>query len=234
MSGKVSILILTLDRYWLTRYCIENAIAASGHEDLEILILDNGSTDQRVVDWGKSIATNHFTETENIGVSRGYNKLLKEATGDYICTISNDMLLSQDWLKQMVHYNQIVGCSGITAIHCLLDKGKVGQRPHGIYMPETGLVYSNWLWNRKLIKSIGGFNPVYIYGCDDSEYCFRAKAMGYANYYIPFAYCLHMGDDMGETSDYRKMKTAQLAQAEAILKQEVTRMREQNNYYIPL
>ena len=232
MSGKVSILILTLDRYWLTRYAIEHAISVAGHDNLEILVLDNGSTDQRIIDWGKQFSIRHIREKENTGVAPGYNRLLKEATGDYLVTISNDMLLSQDWLKKMLHYNNLIPKSGITAIHCLLDKGEKNKQ--GIFVPKTGLVYSNWLWSRNVLEKVGGFNEVYKYGCEDSEYCFRANQLGFINYYIPFTYCMHGGEDFNENSEYRKMKTARLAQAEAILKQEVSRMRSENNYYLPL
>lgn len=232
MSSKVSILILTIDRYCLTRYSIERSLDCCGHDNIEVLILDNGSQDPRIIKWGKGYATKHFQEIENIGVSKGYNKLLKEATGDYVVTISNDMLLSHGWLSNMIHFNKTVPSSGITAIHCLLDKGE--QQPSGIFIPKSGLVYSNWLWNRDVLNKVGAFNPKYSYGCEDSEYCFRANKLGFINYYVPNTYCTHAGEDYMERDDYRKMKDDRLKSATEILKSETDRMRSENNYYIPI
>lgn len=229
---KVSICILTLDRYWLTQYTMEVSIAHAGHDNIEILILDNGSADERIINWGKKFATKHFQEPINIGVSQGYNKLLKESTGYYIVTISNDMILSPGWLANMIKYNRLILTSGITAVHCLLDKGE--KQPSGIFIPKSGLVYSNWLWSREVLNRVGGFNPKYTYGCEDSEYCFRAIQLGYTNYYIPDTYCTHAGEDYMERDDYRKMKDSHLDIATSRLAKEVERMREENNYYIPL
>lgn len=231
MQPKVSICILTMDRYWMTRYCIEHSLANCGHDNIEVLILDNGSRDGRVIYWGEQLADQYIIETENIGIAAGYNKLFRLATGDFICTISNDMLLSANWLRDMIHYNTTIPNSGITAIHCLLDKGELKD---GVYQPTSGIVYSNWLWSKKLLKDIGGLNPVFYYGYDDAEYCYRAKMSGYINYYIPFHYCIHCGEDFYQDSEYRKLKDKKLKENRDIFKNNIDHFKRSGHYKIPL
>ena len=51
MKPKVSLLLLTQDRYQMTKYCLENLLSKIGDIDYELLIFDNGSNDKRIFDY---------------------------------------------------------------------------------------------------------------------------------------------------------------------------------------
>ena len=46
----VSLLLNTIDRYDLTVKCIGGALANCGYSPIELLVCDNGSKDQRVIE----------------------------------------------------------------------------------------------------------------------------------------------------------------------------------------
>ena len=232
MNEKVSICILTLDRSELTKYCVERSIACCGYDDIEILILDNGSREGEVIHWGEQFADRHFIEKENKGIPAGYNDLFRNSKGRYLCTISNDMLLTSNWLRDMVLWNKKIPNSGITGIHCLFDKGKCNA--DGKYVPESGMVYSNWLWNKDVVEKIGGLNPALYYGYDDSEYCFRANRAGFVNYYIPWHYCIHCGEEFNNSTEYRKMKDKRLKESKVLFETYIDYIRKTGNIKIPL
>ena len=233
---KVSICLLTIDRYQMTRYCLDNLLSKAGIErnEIELLILDNGSKDKRVIEYCKSIANVFIQEPKNIGVSKGFNKLFRKAKGEFICTIGNDITIDNNWLKDLIHYNSTIKNSGISAIYCLLDKGIYNNKLN-VFVPSSGLVYGIALWNKLLMDKIGGFDEsLNGYGYEDSQFCFRAFKTGYMNYYIPDQYSTHLGEDMNQDSEYRKKKDDNLKKNLPIFQASIQKMIQTNNYKIKL
>jgi GT2 family glycosyltransferase len=234
--AKISLCLLTIDRYQMTKFCLADLLAKTGidNKNIELLILDNGSKDKRVINFGKNVSNFHIAEQTNIGVSAGFNKLFRLATGDFIVTIGNDITATQNWLKDLIYYNENIKNSGVSAIYCLLDKGLYNKKLD-VFMPNSGLVYGIALWNKNLLNKIGGFDEnLKGYGCEDSQYCFRANKTGHINYYIPKQFSVHLGVDLNENSDYRKAKDEDLKNNLQVLKNSIEKMNKLNNYKIKL
>ena len=245
----VSVCLLTIDRYWVTRYTIENLLENSKGVELELLVLDNGSKDKRIVEYlsgliKRKIYSNLLTvgiieEKENIGVAKGFNKLFKEAKGDYICTVGNDILVDENWLSDLVYYNKTIQKSGLTSIYCLLDKGQLTPKLSNedtlinVWQNKNNLVYGVTLFNKEIFKEVGYFDErLGLYGCEDSQFAWRLSMLGYENYYIPGQSSIHIGNDMGEESEYRKSKTDNLKIAEAKLAESINEMKKTKKYFI--
>jgi GT2 family glycosyltransferase len=65
-----------------------------------------------------------------------------------------------------------------------------------------------------LRNKLGKFCEDYgVYGLWDSDYSIRAAKAGFENYYIPGLKSDHFGNDVGENSEYRKMKDESLNKA---------------------
>jgi GT2 family glycosyltransferase len=234
--AKISLCLLTIDRYQLTKFCINDLLSKTGidNKDVELLILDNGSKDKRIIDYGITVANVHIKEPTNKGVSAGFNKLFKLATGDYIVTLGNDITVTQNWLKDLIFYNENVKNSGVSGIYCLLDKG-IYNKDLKVFMPNSGLIYGVALWNRNLLNKIGGFDEsLKGYGCEDSQFCFRSNKTGHINYYVPNHYSVHLGVDFNEDNEYRKKKDADLKNNLIVLKTSIEKMNKLNNYKIKL
>jgi GT2 family glycosyltransferase len=245
----VSVCLLTIDRYWITRYTIENLLKNSGGVELELLVLDNGSTDKRIIPYiqqlietkkySNLITVGIIEEEVNIGVAKGFNKLFKEAKGNYICTVGNDILVDVNWVLDLVYYNSMVQKSGLTSIYCLLDKGK--YRPLltnddgflNVWQNDNNLVYGVTLFNKELLNVAGYFDErLGFYGCEDSQYAWRLSMLGYHNYYIPGQSSIHIGNDIGDESEYRKNKNNNLKISELKLAESINDMKKTKKYFI--
>ena len=242
----ISVCLLTIDRYWTTRYVIETLLSNTELE-VELLVLDNGSKDIRAIDFvEKLVESKKFNnlirvgtirESENIGVSQGLNKLIKEATGEYICIAGNDILLNKNWLNDLLYYNKLVKDSGITAIHCVKSKGKfsplldIHDEFVNVWKTEDSLVYSTWLFKKSLLESVGTFDErLSKYGLWDGQYCWRLCQLGYNNFYIPEQYSFHLENDFNLKSEYRILKDAELKKAEENLVKIKEEMTKSKNY----
>ena len=233
---KVSICMLNIDRYIIGRYVLEKNLLNCGIplQDIELLILDNGSKDKRAIDYLSGIANVFIQEQENIGVAKGFNKLLRKAAGQYVCLFDNDIILSDNWLKDFISFNKRVPKSGISAIHCVLEKG-IHIPKYNIYVPDNGTVYSTRFFHRSLLESIGGFNEnLSTYGYEDSELTYRTATAGYINYYLPNQYSTHYGADFGAKTEFRKFKDEELKANQSKFFEAIKSVKETGKYKIPL
>lgn len=88
---KVSVIIPTYNRSALACKTVESALAQS-MEDVEIIVVDDGSTDdtpQKMAAFGDRI---HYVRQQNGGVNNARNHALRLARGEYIATLDNDDL----------------------------------------------------------------------------------------------------------------------------------------------
>lgn len=235
---KVSICMLNIDRYWLSRYVIENNLSLCGVplDEIEILILDNGSTDKRMIDYAASIADVHIIEESNIGVAKGYNKLFRIAKGDFICLPNTDIIMGKDWLKDLIYFNKKIEKSGITGIHCESDKGRlINYNGKMIWQRENNTIDGVTLFHKKMFEVVGGFDESFSkYGFEDNEYAIRMSLLGYANYYIPFQYGVHLGNDYNHNTEYRMQKNKETAIAKPSFLKKLQTIRAEKAYKIPL
>lgn len=224
--------MLNIDRFQMGKLCLETALSNCGLNDIELLVLDNGSTDKRAIEYLSKIADVFISEKQNIGVAKGFNKLLRKATGQYIALIDNDILLNKGWLKDLLYFNKQIKNSGISAIHCVLEKGEYNGN---VFLPPNGIVYSTRFFNRAFLNNAGGFDEtISIYGYEDSQYCIRSVVGGYMNYYIPNQSSIHLGEDFSSDNEFRKFKNEQLKINLPKFQESIRKVVDNRNYKIPL
>ena len=219
IKPKISLLLLTFDRYQMTKYTLTNLLAKAGYSDFELLILDNGSADSRTTcltaekDFPAVQSGSLITEQTNIGIAAGYNKLLKKAKGDYIVFLTNDILLGDNWLVDLLHYNNEVDKAGLTTIFLEGEKGyftkQLTDKDDFIYVwkPTNNITSGVSMISRLALEAVGGFDETLgIYGKERDQYAHRLSMLGYNNFYIPGQCSTHLGRDLNEDSDYRHKK----------------------------
>jgi glycosyltransferase involved in cell wall biosynthesis len=125
---------------------------------------------------------------------------------DAIVYGANDIQLPNDWLKHMVHYAERIPNTGMCGIHCV--EGLADQiEMNGLMIHPTYTAFANVLIPMKVIEDIGYMNEDHDpYGMQDSDYALRLNNSGYINYYIPNLKQEHIGHDVGNGTEYRKMK----------------------------
>lgn len=120
MKPEVTVVIPTRNRAAVLRHCLEAIATLRGAPDKrEILVVDNGSTDEtpRVVaesDLMKAGTTCRYVWEGNLGASHARNRAVREAHGEIICFLDDDSPPDPSWLTELtaVFQDPLVGCAG--------------------------------------------------------------------------------------------------------------------------
>lgn len=154
----VSIIIPTKNGYNDVKRCVTSIIEKTTYKNYEIIIADNGSTDEKMKELYAS-----FEETlqerfrvTTIDIPFNFSKInniaAKDAKGKYLLFLNNDTeVINADWLTLMVSFGQLerVGCVGAkllypnnTIQHAGVILGLGGIAGHGHYgYPHGDLGY---------------------------------------------------------------------------------------------
>ena len=123
-SPLVSIVIPTKNQYKVVKRCIASIYEKTTYENFEIILVDTGSTDKRVLSWYKRLADQH----ENIKIvdwpeqpfsyARSCNEGARHAKGELLVMLNNDTeVITPDWLEKLAGDAQR---KEIGAVGCLL------------------------------------------------------------------------------------------------------------------
>lgn len=104
MQNLVSVIVPIYNSEKYLQECI-NSIIAQTYKNIEILLINDGSTDKSVeicLDMLKKDKRIFFLSQNNGGVSRARNRGLQEAKGKYICFIDSDDLVAKNYIATLV------------------------------------------------------------------------------------------------------------------------------------
>ena len=114
---KISVIALTYNNLNLTKLCLNSLLHWSDYPNLEIIIVDNNSSDN---------TPNYLTELNarhpaiqiiqnkaNEGFAKGNNIGLTAATGDYLVVLNNDTVVTPGWLLTMLRHLQADSSIGL-------------------------------------------------------------------------------------------------------------------------
>lgn len=106
----VSVAIVTYNNLELNRQCLQSVLAHTDYPNLEIIVVDNGSSDG-TPQLLRAFARDHRRLTvvlnpENKGFAAANNQALAIAHGAYLCLLNNDTVVSGRWLTTLVGHLQ--------------------------------------------------------------------------------------------------------------------------------
>lgn len=230
---KVSVLLLTIDRYHLTKEYVGKALKQAGIP-FDLCITDNGSTQPEIFQWCEAQnPTLYIKNGENKGTAQSLNKMIDMNPSDYYVFIGNDIELPNNWLKMLVEHGEAIPETGVAGI----DWRGMAHLYHRTQINgKTVLVNENAFGttfiSHKTREKVGKFCEDYgVYGLWDSDYHFRCRCAGLTNYYLDGVTSHHFGDDVGENSPYRRMKNESLQRAKPIF-DENWKKYEKGDFYI--
>ena len=105
---RVSVIIPSRNGFPLISRLLDDLLKRTDYPDLEIIIVDNGTTDKKVLDLYEMMRKTHPAfraeiEAEPFNFSRQINRGLRLAQGEYLLLLNNDVeVLDSSWLKEMV------------------------------------------------------------------------------------------------------------------------------------
>lgn len=201
------------------------ALAAQSYAPLEIIAVDNASTDGSG-DW---IATHHPTvrlirNAENTGFGGACNAGLAAAKGDVLVLLNQDTIVQPEWLSALMKALEAESGIGIAGSKALYPDGTIqhagavidarGASEHlGYHQPDTGqfdqqkdvdyVTGASLAIRRTLYEQIGGFDPgFYPAYLEDVDLCYRARAAGWRVAYVPTSVLVHNERSAAATPDY--------------------------------
>ena len=214
MPSLVSVVVAN----WNGRAHLEKcftSIAAQTYPAVEIILVDNGSTDGSAA-W----AAEHFPEARvianprNLGFAAANNQGIRVGRGEYFALLNNDAWVEPDWVaalvtaverqprvgmaaSQMVFADQpeIINSTGICVDRCGLTWDRQGGQaaqpaagqPRYVFGPSAGAA----LYRRELFADVGLFDEDFFAYLEDVDLAWRARWRGWEALYVPAARVYH-------------------------------------------
>jgi len=210
----VSIVVLNFNGKKYLPNCL-SSISRLSYKNLEVIFVDNGSTDGSVEYVSKNFPRVRIIRNErNLGFAEGNNVGIKNSSGEIIALISNDVYVDPNWLNEHLKILNSSEKIGVTASKMLMhrspkminsaggmmdiygfgrDRG-FGEMDQGQFEKIEETFYScggAMVIKAKILKEMGYFDPVYFIFHEDTDLCWRARLMGYKVIYIPSAIVYH-------------------------------------------
>lgn len=165
------------------------------------------------------------------GIAAALNEGLEKAWNyDAMVKFDNDIVMPNGWLKQMVNYASTIPNTGSCGIHCVEGTGSP-EHVNGLAINRIPTAFGNVLIPAKAFREAGYFSKEYDpYGMQDSDYAYRLSKLGFIHYYIPGMTSTHIGHDVGQNTEYRKMKDEGLSKSQDIWDKLTAWYDSTNNY----
>lgn len=201
------------------------ALAELNYSDLEIIAVDNASTDNSA-GW---IATHYpnvrlIRHEENKGFGGACNAGLAAAKGDVLVLLNQDTIVRREWLAALVKTLAEDDTIGIAGSKALYPNGTIqhagaaidarGVSEHFGYRQEDKGQFDRLMevdfvtgaslaMRRALYEQIGGFDPGFFPAyLEDVDLCYRARAAGWRVVYVPESVLIHNERSSAATPDY--------------------------------
>ena len=201
---RFSVVIPTHNRLSTLRQCL-TAVLEQAYPDNEVIVVDDGSTDDTEVIILCEFPTVHYFRQENAGPAAARNRGIAAATSDIIAFTDDDCLPPSDWLARLAEgfrrYPNITGVGGpllapasvratnilaryeeyvVRALYGACDDEVVG----GYSCPAGGT--NNMAYRRDALQAIGGFDPAFPYpAAEDADLKWRLAQTGAQFLYTP-------------------------------------------------
>jgi GT2 family glycosyltransferase len=218
--STVSVIIATYNRASLLEECLQHLAQQSFGRGDEVVIADNGSTDQTGIVVARHAPTFPASLSRIVeptpGKSHAVASALRVASGAIVALTDDDVNVSKDWLSELrgaltdddvgvaggpvdprwehpaPAWLQLAGHKRLGAPLGLLDYG-----PTPAALGARTLLGSNMAVRRSVLQQLGGFSPRLgklrgtLLSGEDHELCHRIQTAGFGARYVPSARVTH-------------------------------------------
>ena len=222
---NLSIIIATWNTADTTLKCVQSIKKYLPVFDYEIIVVDNGSSDDTVAKLKKESGVVIVENKTNLGFGGGNNIGAKVAKGEYLLFLNSDMELLDNKLIDMFNYinsHPEIGLISPKFLNIdLSDQGSVfppqtllnafkefwlGQNTYSKYVPvgkqpvEVFSVSGGAVMIKgSLFEKIGGWDKRYFMFYEDLELCRQVKKLSYEIYYYPECRIIHRHGASGKS-----------------------------------
>ncbi|AHC81382.1 glycosyl transferase [Pseudomonas monteilii SB3101] len=218
---RVSLIVPTRDQYKLLHACIEGLLNNTDYPDLEIIVVDNQSSDPDTLAYFDDIKARGVIVLEHpypFNYSTINNRAAGFASGELIGLVNNDIeIIESGWLKEMVtqvyrpgvgavgakllwpnrmvqHGGVVVGVNGLAA-----HTGNTLQENDSGYLGlnqiahrQSAVTAACLLIRKTIFDSVGGLDEIaFPVAFNDVDLCLRIQEKGLHSTWTPFAQLIH-------------------------------------------
>jgi glycosyltransferase involved in cell wall biosynthesis len=214
-KANISIIVCTCNRAGMLPQAIRSLLEqkTASHFKFEILIVDDGSTDNTADVVASLMAENpaaplRYRYKSPGGVADARNFGARHAAGEWIAFFDDDQIADSEWLSELIAIarEKNAECVG-GSVSLLLPESnrlKLGPRARGIlgeryrgklskaYAPNDYPGTGNVLFTKKVFEEVGGFDTKMREGGEDTEFFARLRKKGITIWYTPKALAWHV------------------------------------------
>jgi len=185
------IIVPVWDQLEFTKNCLES-IYENTEYPFKLIVIDNNSG-KKTEEYLRNFRDKDndrvvlVRNKKNLGFVKASNQGLKRSSGEYVCLLNNDTIVTRNWISNMIsifHNNPKIGIinpiwqgvKGGTPQKCadLLQVNK------GKFMEVNDCMGFCFLIKREVIDKIGYLDEIFgMGGKEDSDYCKRAVIEGF-------------------------------------------------------
>jgi hypothetical protein len=217
MRPKVAVLVLNYNGVGWLKLCLPSLFRTE-FENLEIWVIDNGSSDGSV-DFVRTTYPNVkiLRFEQNLGFAEAYNRAVKPLQTDYVILLNNDVaILDAGWIDRLLETaradNRIAGVqcklvsmneqTSLDSVGGMGIKYWLGFTDIGKLQPDMGqydyppvtpfyVCAAGALINRRAFLDVGGFDSAFFAYVEDADLSWRLRLAGYLIAYQPAARVAH-------------------------------------------
>jgi GT2 family glycosyltransferase len=177
-----------------------NAISKLDYPDVEVVVVDDGSTDRTAeIAAGFDV---HLIRTENRGLSTARNVGIAASTGEIVAFTDDDACPDVHWLRYLAHGFATSGHAGLggpnvpRAESGLIERA-VAHAPGGpihVLLADDVAEHvpgCNMAFRRAALRAVDGFDPQFRIAGDDVDICWRLQERGLTIGFSPGAVVTH-------------------------------------------
>ncbi|MBA1204431.1 glycosyltransferase [Pseudomonas capeferrum] len=218
---KVSLIVPTRDQVGLLRTCIEGLLNETDYPDMEIIVVDNQSSDEATLAYFDELVKRGVKVLSHpypFNYSAINNHAARYAQGELIALVNNDIeIIESSWLKEMVsqverpgvgavgaklmwpnrmvqHAGVVVGINGLAA-H---TGNTLEQRDPGylgmnqVTRRQSAVTAACLLMRKTVFDDVGGLDEsAFPVAFNDVDLCLRIHQQGWNLVWTPFAQLIH-------------------------------------------
>jgi len=217
-AGRVSVVIVNWNGRRYLEACLRSLTEpAKTAELLELIVVDNGSTDGSAEYLKSRPDVRLLPQETNLGYAEANNVGIAAATGDFVLLLNNDTIAGPGFLGPLVAAMEDPAVGAAQSLLLTFDEPRRIDS-YGSYVTWTGFLYHHrydqpeevdersrapfdifaakgaaLLLRRRLLERIGAFDAGFFAYLEDSDLCWRVWLAGSRVVCVPGSVVLHRG-----------------------------------------
>jgi GT2 family glycosyltransferase len=224
MEPLVTVIIPNYNGRGVLKTCLDS-VKAQDYKRLEIIVVDNGSSDGSAEYVRRNFAqVSVIVNERNLGFAQAANQGVLQSQGEFVALLNNDTKADTSWITNLVKVIQTDGTIGSCASKQLsfyhpdvidsagiqlLRGGYPSNRGHNqkderrfnAIEEVFGAPGASAFYRKAMLEGIGLFDRDYFVYNEEFDLSFRARLSGWKCVYVPQAVVYHMGGRTRAGSD---------------------------------